>query len=160
MYMLEWGAVEYPEIGLDKNYQGMSAEFKAEAVAKTADMGCIINSACWCEFAGTVVTITQMVDLFNAVAGYDWDIDGMMDAGNRVWLLQRCLGHIWGATGADDRIGQRIMTPVEDGMTAEVVPDMDAMLREFYEFRGLREDGKPTPETLEALGLKYLEEKL
>src|SRR5450756_569425 len=88
----------------------MSAEHRAEAVAKTTDLGCIMNSACWCEFPGTIFTITELKDLFNAVAGYDWDIQKLMDAGARVWFIQRCLGHIWGATGADDRIGQRIMT--------------------------------------------------
>jgi aldehyde:ferredoxin oxidoreductase len=37
---------------------------------------------------------------------------------------------------------------------------MDTMLREFYEYRGLGENGKPTPETLEELGLGYLIDKL
>jgi len=77
-----------------------------------------------------------------------------------VSYLQRCLGHIWGATVEDDRLGKKIMTPVEDGVTAGVVPDMEAMMRELYEIRGLREDGKPTPETLEKFGLGYLKERL
>jgi len=159
-YMLEWGAVEYPEIGLDKNYQGQSAEFKAEMVAKTADMGVITNSGCWCQFAGSMISVTQFKDFFNAAAGYNWSVDDMMQAAERVWFLQRCLGHIWGATGADDRIGQKIMTMVEDGMTAGVVPDMDMMMREFYEYRGLAGDGKPKPEVLKRLGLAYLIDKI
>jgi len=159
-YLLEWGAIRYPEIGLDEHYKEMSAEHRAEAVAKTTDLGCIINSACWCVFPGTIFTITELKDLFNAVAGYDWDIQDLMDAGSRVWFIQRCLGHIWGATGADDRIGQRIMTAVEDGGIAGVVPDMETMVREFYEYRGLGADGMPTPETLEALGLGYLADKI
>ena len=159
-FLLEWGAMEYPEIGLDKNYDGQSAEFKPEAVAKTADLGCMMNSACWCEFPGIVFSVTQWKDLFNAVAGYDWDIEGLMESSARVWFLQRCLGHIWGSTGADDRIGQRIMTPVDDGMTAGVVPDMDGMLKEFYELRGLGEDGKPKPEVLEGLGLGDLIDRI
>jgi aldehyde:ferredoxin oxidoreductase len=160
MYMLEWGAYEHPEIGLDKMYQGMSAEFKADAVAKTADLGCIYNSACWCMFAGHIIPLPQLLDTFNAVVGYDWDIDTMMEAGARVWYLQRCLGHIWGATAADDRLGQRIMTPVDDGGTAGIVPDMETMLRDFYEYRGLGEDGVPTPETLDKYNLSYLTDHL
>jgi aldehyde:ferredoxin oxidoreductase len=34
------------------------------------------------------------------------------------------------------------------------------MLKDFCEYRGLREDGLPTPETLERYGLGYLAEKL
>lgn len=159
-FLLEWGAIEYPEIGLDKDYQPQSAEYKAEAVALTADLGCIMNSACWCEFPGTIYSVTQWAELFNAVAGYGWDVEKMMEAGARVWFLQRCLGHIWGATGADDRIGKRIMTPVEDGGIAGSVPDMETMLREFYEYRGMTPDGMPTRETLERYGLGYLANRL
>jgi len=159
-FLLEWGAVEYPEIGLDKNYPPKSTQYRAEAVALTADLGCIMNSACWCEFPGTVFSVTQWAELFNAVAGYGWDVEKMMEAGARVWFLQRCLGHIWGATGADDRLGRRILTPVEDGGIAGSVPDMETMLREFYEYRGLRPDGMPTRETLERYGLGYLADRL
>ncbi len=159
-FLLEWGAIEYPEIGLDKNYMPQSAEYKAEAAALTADLGCIMNSACWCEFPGTAYSVTQWAELFSAVAGYDWDVEKMMQAGARVWFLQRCLGHIWGATGADDRIGRRIMTPVEDGGIAGSVPDMDTMLREFYEFRGMTPDGMPTRETLERYGLGDVAERM
>jgi len=160
MYQLEWGAIRFPEIGLDKHYRGMSTEHKAEAAAKTADLGCIMNSACWCVFPATSFTIPLLRDLFNAVAGYGWEIEDMMRAGERVWFLQRCLGHIWGATGADDRLGQRIMTPTGEGSIAGVVPDMETMLREFYEYRGLRDDGKPEPEVLRSLGLSYLEKDI
>ncbi|MEJ5187472.1 MAG: aldehyde ferredoxin oxidoreductase C-terminal domain-containing protein, partial [Candidatus Geothermincolales bacterium] len=159
-FLLEWGAIEYPEIGLDKNYPKFSTENRAEAVALTADLGCIMNSACWCEFPGTAYTVTQWAELFNAVAGYGWDVEKLMEAGARVWFLQRCLGHIWGATGADDRIGQRIMTPVEDGGIAGSVPDMETMLREFYEYRGMTPDGMPTRETLEKYGLGYVADRL
>ncbi len=159
-YQLEWGAIRFPEIGLDRHHPGMTTETKAESVAKTTDLGCIMNSACWCEFPATDFTIPMLVGLFNAVAGYGWDVESMMRAGERVWFLQRCLGHIWGATGADDRLGQRIMTPVKEGNIAGVVPDMDTMLREFYAYRGLREDGLPEPEKLRALGLEYLAERL
>ncbi len=159
-FLLEWGAIEYPEIGLDKNYQNQSAEFKAEAVAGTADVGCIFNSACWCEFPGTAYTLTQWAELFSAAAGYDWDVEKMMEAGARVWFLQRCLSHIWGASGADDRIGQRILTPVEDGGIAGSVPDMETMLREFYEFRGMTPEGLPTREVLERYGLGAVADRM
>ncbi len=159
-YLLEWWAIRYPEIGLDKHYKDMSAEYRGEAVAKTSALGCIMNSSCWCEFPGVIFTMNQWVELFNAVADYQYTLESLMDTGTRIWLLQRCLGNIWGATGADDRLGKRIMTPTKDGSIAGVVPDMETMLREFYEYQGLREDGLPTQDTLEKLGLGYLAEKI
>lgn len=160
MFLLEWGAMEYPEIGLDMILQPMSAEHKALGAALMSDLGCICNSACWCEFPAVGLTLPQWVEAFNKVAGYDYDIDKMMQAGARIWYLQRCLGHIWGATAADDCIGQRIMTPVDDGMIAGSVPDMDTMLKEFYEMRGLGADGKPGKEVLDKYDLGYLADKL
>lgn len=159
-FLWEWGAIEYPEVGLDMLFQPMSAEHKAFGTAVTTDIGCICNSACWCEFPATSLSLPQWIEAFNKVAGYGYEIESMMEAGTRIWLLQRCLGHIWGATGADDRIGQRIMTPVDDGMTAGSVPDMETMLREFYELRGLRDDGLPKPETLAKYGLGELTGRL
>ncbi len=159
-YMLEWGTVRHKEIGLDKHYPKMSTEDRAEAVAKTADLGCVMNSACWCEFPCVIFNVTQFKDLFNAVADYGWELDDLMEAGARVWFLQRCLGHIWGATTADDRVGQRIMTPVTDGSIAGIVPDMDTMLKEFYEYRGMTPDGMPTRDVLEKYGLGDVADRL
>ena len=159
-FLWEWGAIEYPEVGLDMLFQAQSAEHKAFGTAVTTDMGSIFNSACWCEFPGASLTLTQWVEAFNLVAGYGYDIDSMMEAAARVWFLQRALGNIWGATGEDDRIGERIMTPVDDGMIAGSVPDMETMLKEFYELRGLSADGRPTREALAKYGLEDVAEKL
>ena len=159
-FLWEWGAIEYPEVGLDMLFQPMSAEHKAFGTAVTTDIGSICNSACWCEFPASSLTLTQWVEAFNLVAGYGYTIESMMEAGTRIWFLQRALGTIWGARGEDDKIGERIMTPVDDGMIAGSVPDMDRMLKEFYELRGLDADGKPTRETLDKYGLGYLAEKL
>ena len=159
-FLWEWGAVEYPEVGLDMLFQPMSAEHKAFGTAITTDIGAICNSACWCEFPAAALTLPQWVEAFNLVSGYGYDIEKLMEAGTRIWLLQRTLGNVWGATGEDDRIGKRIMTPVDDGMIAGSVPEMDTMLKEFYELRGLRDDGRPTRETLDKYDLGFMAEKI
>jgi aldehyde:ferredoxin oxidoreductase len=48
------------------------------------------------------------------------------------------------------------MTPMEAGPTEGSVPDMDLMLKEFYELRGLNDDGVPKKEILARLGLSDL----
>ena len=160
MFLYEWGAMEYPELGMDHILDPMGTEYKADGAAKCHDLGCITNSACWCQFPSGSLTIPQWVEAFNLVAGFDWDIDSMMMAGARIWYLQRCLGHIWGATADDDKLGKRSMFPTEDGMIAGSVPDMEAMLREFYEIRGLGPDGKPSNEVLEKYDLGFLVGKI
>jgi aldehyde:ferredoxin oxidoreductase len=48
------------------------------------------------------------------------------------------------------------MTAMETGPTKGSVPDMDLMLKEFYELRGLNDDGVPKKEILKELGLSDL----
>lgn len=159
MFLLEWGAMEYPELGLDMILEPMSTEHKALGAALMSDLGCICNAACWCEFPSVSITIPQWVEAFNKVSGYDYDIEKMMEAGKRIWYLQRCLGHVWGSRAEDDRIGQRIMTAVEDGGIAGSVPDMQTMLREFYELRDLGPDSRPSRKVLDGLGLDFIADR-
>lgn len=156
MFLLEWGAVEYPELGLDMILQDKSTEHKALGVAVTSDIGAICNSACWCEFPAAALSVCDLVEAFNTVAGYGYDVSDMMEAGARIWHLQRLLGFAWGATGADDCLGKKLVTPTTDGMIAGSVPDLQTMLDEFYGLRGLDADGQPRPSTLEKLGLEPL----
>ncbi len=161
IYLLEWGAFERPEIGLDKNYQGMQADFWGEAAVKVQSMTSVYNSACWCEFAGVMLDIQEYSDIFNAVADYGYDIDTFMKTGLRIWLIQRALSHIWGATAEDDKLGARLLYSLSDSMmTNDSVPDMDTMLPEFRQWAGLRDDNKPKRETLEAHDLDYLADRL
>jgi aldehyde:ferredoxin oxidoreductase len=52
------------------------------------------------------------------------------------------------------------MTPMATGPTEGSVPDMDLMLKEFYELRGLNDDGVPKKEILERHGLADLAQLL
>jgi aldehyde:ferredoxin oxidoreductase len=45
---------------------------------------------------------------------------------------------------------------MDTGPTKGSLPDMDLMLKEFYELRGINDDGVPAKTVLEALGLHSL----
>jgi len=86
----------------------------------------------------------------------------MLQAGERGWQLKRVINSRLGATRADDRLPRRLLEPLADGGAAGFVPDLETMLREYYEARGWDPvTGQPTPETLQRLGLGFaLEESL
>ena len=65
-----------------------------------------------------------------------------------------------GASREDDRLPKRILTPVGEGAAAGSVPDVEKLLREYYEIRGLDSKGKPRKEVLIKAGLGYLAKKL
>ena len=53
-----------------------------------------------------------------------------------------------------------LLTPISEGPTEGSVPDMDLMLKELYEMRGLNENGLPERDVLQKNGLDTLADLL
>jgi aldehyde:ferredoxin oxidoreductase len=98
--------------------------------------------------------------MVNHVTGFDYTLEELMKLGRRIWYIKRGLSNLFGDRAKDDRLPKRLMTPMATGPTEESVPDMDLMLKEFYELRGLNDDGVPKKEILERHGLSDLAELL
>ncbi len=58
-----------------------------------------------------------------------------------------------GITREDDYLPLKILSPVKEGAAVNSVPDIEKMLSEYYELRGLDSHGVPKRETLEKAGL-------
>ena len=119
MLFVEMGACYYPEIGFEYELEPMTDENKPESAVISITLGAIENSACYCQFADREITIPEWVDLFNTVAGYNWDIEEMMRAGRRVFHLKRLINHRYGLNAADDTLTPRLLEPARDGEPQE-----------------------------------------
>ncbi len=154
MMHMENGACYYPEIGFDAELEPLTHEHKAEAAAVAARMGAIENSACFCQFADREITIGQWVDLFNAVAGYGWDADEMLRAGQRVFFLKRLLNHRFGLSAADDALTPRLLEPARDGEPAGIEIRFEDMREAFYRIMGIDPgEGIPGEAVLASCGM-------
>jgi len=154
MLPMESGACYYPEIGFTHELEPLTDMHKAEAAVIAAELGAIENSACFCQFADRDMTIDQWVDLFNTVAGYDWDARAMMTAGRRVFYLKRLLNKAFGLTAADDDLPPRLREPARDGEPEGIEIALDSMKAEFYRRMGLdSRRGIPTKDALCACGM-------
>ncbi len=150
MHFMESGACYYPEIGFDYDLEPMTGEFKPEAAVAAAELGSIENSACYCQFADRQITMPEWVELFNAVAGYGWNIQDMMRAGRRVFYLKRLLNHRFGLSAKDDDLTPRMLEPARDGEPEGVEMDLSGMKQRFYDLIQLDpQKGIPTREILE-----------
>ena len=89
------------------------------------------------------------------MTGYDFDLREFMETGRRSWVLKRALNNAMGVTAADDRLPKRILTALTEGGAAGSVPDEKRMKSEYYRIRGLDENGFPTDEILNELGLSF-----
>jgi len=110
----------------------------------------------FCNLGANILNATQAVDMVNHVTGFDYSIQEVMSLGMRIWYLKRGLSNLFGARAEHDRLPQRLLTPLQTGPSQGSVPDMDLMLKEFYELRELNPNGVPTRKILEELNLHEL----
>lgn len=154
MLPMESGACYYPEIDFDLDLEPMTGRDKPQAAVMATEIGAIENSACFCQFADREITLPQWVDLFNTVAGYNWDIRTMLRAGRRVFYIKRLLNYRYGRTAADDTLPPRMLEPARDGEPEGIEVNFEEMKTTFYRLMGLDpEKGIPGREVLEACGM-------
>ncbi|KAA9398064.1 aldehyde ferredoxin oxidoreductase [Haloarcula sp. CBA1130] len=130
-----------------------SPERAAAAVIREQDQ----RSVLWC-----LVVDDFVGDAFDDL-GAEWldavglDTDGnLATVGERVWTLTRLFNVREGISRADDELPAKLQEPLDSGPNAGAAIDtesFDAMLEAYYSQRGWDADGRPTPETIERLGL-------
>jgi aldehyde:ferredoxin oxidoreductase len=143
-----------PELGFEKALDRHATERKGVAAAVMQDYGGLYNSLKLCQFIMRSVTVQEVVDCLNYVTGWDMDIAEFLRAGERSSNLKRLYNVRLGMSRKEDTLPYRILhEALPDGGAAGYLPNLDAMLDEYYEYRGWTRDGIPTRAKLEALGL-------
>ncbi len=157
------GDVAYPEVfGTPKKVDPLATAGKAELVARYTDAFVVIDATGVCVFVsvrymfnGEVHLLpTRLTQLMNATTGADYTPEALLEAGERVYNLERLFLLKAGFTKADDTLPKRMLEePLPAGPAKGHVADLDKMLPEYYQLRGWDENGIPTEEKLQTLGL-------
>jgi aldehyde:ferredoxin oxidoreductase len=151
-FMVEMGG-SMDELGIPMTERDSEAG-KAAYVARHQHWRTVCNSLVVCFFA--VVPPQTLVDLLSAASGHNWDLQELMLAGERAWNLKRAYNCRLGLTRATEKLPRLLLQPLPDGGQAGHVPDMDLLLREYYQASGWDlATGYPLPEKLESLGLGF-----
>ena len=80
-----------------------------------------------------------------------------MAAGDRSIHLKRAIYNRLGLTREHDKLPRICSAALDEGSTAGVQPDLEKMLRGYYQFRGWDwETGRPTKEKLLELALNQV----
>ena len=91
---------------------------------------------------------------FNAVTGLDWSEEDIMRTGERINNLERSFNVLRGLVRSAETISERFLeNPVKSGPYKGYTFDPQPLLDEYYEDRGWDENGLPTRQRLEELGL-------
>ena len=126
-----------------------------------------LDTASLCQFvwgpAWTLFGPQETVEFVRSVTGWDdFDLDELMEIGERRINLMRAFNAREGMDKANDTLPEKFYKPLGGtGPTAGVALDRDAIanaLDEYYAMAGWDPDtGNPTPETLARLGLEWVE---
>lgn len=147
-----------PEFGYTEKTDGFAIQGKAKLTADHQDICTMIDALGVCKFVVFFggVSMAMLIEAYSAAVGWNVELDEMKKAGERIWFLQRIFNYNAGLRRSDDTLPERFLKePLKDGAAANQVVDLEMMLNEYYEIRGLDNDGKPKIDKLKELALNF-----
>jgi aldehyde:ferredoxin oxidoreductase len=167
------GDLAYAEVfGVPAKVDPLDPDPKPALIHRWEDAFAVIDAAGLCVFlsvrylfepqAGTAAHLwpTRLAQLMTYATGVEYTPQSLLEAGERVFNLERLFLLGAGFTAADDTLAPRMLEePLAEGPAAGHVVELGRMLPEFYRHRGWDEKGVPTPEKLAALRLRTESER-
>jgi aldehyde:ferredoxin oxidoreductase len=150
--------IPIPALGYDGPPSMMSSEGKAAVARDMQDFIALFNPLGLCKFLiKTQVGPSELCAWIEGVQGWKIQPVELLRTGARVFQLQRLINVRLGTTRADDTLPARFLEQARpDGAAQGSLPDLEAMLDEYYALRGWDGRGAPTAEALEVVGLEDL----
>jgi aldehyde:ferredoxin oxidoreductase len=148
----------YPELKIDK-FEKYTYTGKGPTSAKASRYLQVGASAGVCIMPMMFFGNYPLVEFFNAVTGWDLDIDEVLTTGARIQTLRHSFNLREGIAPSDVKLPKRMagQPPQEEGPVAGVTLDVDNLAREYRQAMGWDPDsGQAQKSTLEKLGLTEL----
>ena len=141
-------------MGVPVKTDPLETEGKPELVKAFQDATAIVDSSGLCVFTTFAWTLEDIAPQVAAACEGDWTPESMLEAGERIWNLEREFNLAAGLTAADDTLPKRLLTePAQTGPAKGHVNRLHEMLPKYYEVRGWNKQGEPTDETRQRLSL-------
>ena len=102
---------------------------------------------------GGDMSFSEVRELFNVVTGWDYSIEDLMDAGERIFTVQRLINIRDGYNVGTDTLPKKMFQAAKEGFRAGKVPPFKELMEDYYNLRGWDENGEPGQETLDRLGV-------
>jgi aldehyde:ferredoxin oxidoreductase len=159
------GDLAYMEVfGVPKKIDPLTIDDKPGYIKHFEDIFTIVDAAGLCVFLSIrylfdqdfQVEPTRLTELLNYATGAGYTVEGLLEAGERIYNLERMFLVKAGFSRADDTLPPRMLEePMSAGAAKGHVVELDEMLDEFYELRGWDNNGVPIQEKVESLGLRW-----
>jgi aldehyde:ferredoxin oxidoreductase len=144
-----------PEIlGLPQKLDRFTLEGKTTWVKIFQDFTAVIDSLGLCLFTSFAMGAPNYAALYNAVCGTEHTAESILEAGDRIYNIERQFNLQSGIDASQDTLPKRLLKdPIVDGPSKGNVHRLSELLPAYYQERGWDENGIPTKEKLEKLGL-------
>ena len=151
-----------PEIlGVPEKLDRFELEGKPAYAKVFHDLTAVIDSMGMCIFTTFGLGAQDYADIYNAVCGDTYTADTIMEAGDRIWTLEKIFNLRAGIDKSQDTLPKRLLEePIPGGPSEGHVHQLDKLLPEYYAVRGWDENSIPTEATLKKLGLEEYNEVL
>ncbi len=135
---------------------------KAKPTKAFQDLSAIIDAAGLCIFFAVInlaakdlgVAPTGILEYLNAATGYEYTLEELMQAGERIINAERQFLVKAGFSRKDDSLPKRLThEPMPSGPAKGLVCHLEEMLDDYYQLQGWTNDGIPTDGRLNDLGL-------
>ncbi|ROR32601.1 aldehyde ferredoxin oxidoreductase family protein [Inmirania thermothiophila] len=141
-------------LGIPHKTDPLSPDGKAELVKAFQDATAAWDSTGLCLFTSFAWTLADIAPQIDAACEGEWTVERLAETGERIWNLEREFNLRAGLTAKDDTLPRRLLEePARSGPAKGKVNELGKMLPEYYRVRGWGEDGVPTTETRQRLGL-------
>lgn len=149
------GYMTSPEVlGLPVKVDPDETEGKAALLKLFQDLTALCDAAGMCLFTTFAIGLPEIAAQVRTATGLDISDEEYLLAGERIWNLERLFNIKAGFTKKDDTLPPRLLhEPMKDGPHKGRVVELDKMLPEYYSLRGWDENGIPTEQKLQELGL-------
>ncbi|KUO72967.1 MAG: aldehyde ferredoxin oxidoreductase [Clostridia bacterium BRH_c25] len=128
---------------------------KAQWVKIFQDLTAVIDSMGLCLFTSFALGASDYAELYNAVTGSDFTGETILEAGDRIWNLERMFNLQAGIKPEEDTLPKRFLEDeIQEGPSKGWVHKLHILLPEYYSLRGWTKEGIPSQEKLKSLGLE------
>jgi len=151
-FVMEQGAPR-PDTGVPPEGDRFDNVGKGILAKLAQDKYSMTGSMVICVMLSDGMIFADYANVLEALTGEPWTPERVSKTGERITNLQRVFSMKCGITGADDTLPKRLLEGPDSGSHAGKIPDLSVLIPDFYRERGWDENGRPTPEKLEELGL-------
>lgn len=144
-----------PEIlGSPEKLDRFTLEGKAQWVKIFQDLTAVIDSLGLCLFTSFAMNAADYAEAYNAVCGTEHTVESLLEAGERIYNLERLFNLQAGIEPSQDTLPKRLLEePITSGPSKGSVHRLSELLPEYYTLRGWGENGIPETDRLTKLGL-------